>query len=72
MSKFTEWFSADVKPFRVGIYQVSNKYGELGYSYFNGNLWAWKEISPKSAYRYRNRLEGANQSKEWRGLAKKP
>lgn len=66
--QLTDWYPADVKPVRKGVYEtiftdwkgiVSN----AGYSLWDGNLWSFTEASPQA-----NFSEGAVLSKEWRGV----
>lgn len=69
--KLTEWFPSYVKPARRGVYCVMSAQDDLGYAYFDGRLWGWREGSVRSANRMRE-TGGADQEKRWRGLAKKP
>ena len=67
--KLTEWFPADVKPARVGVYKT--KFTALeGYSYWNGCEWT-NQVDAKTRVRTAW-TEGACQEKHWRGLAKNP
>lgn len=59
--KKTEWFPADVKPVRIGLYETK------GYLLTNMRLWTGLEwITPHG------RVECVIQEREWRGLAEKP
>ena len=78
MSKYTDWFPANVKPCRVGVYQVRRKLagvwigglnGGAAYAHWNGKEWAWAEMSVKAAD-FDRRTRGADQDKRWRGLTK--
>lgn len=68
--KLTDWFPADVKPKRVGVY-ITRFVGDSdhGYSYWNGEYWGseWGSIQKASLWdRY------GHQDKDWKGLAEKP
>jgi hypothetical protein len=74
--QMTEWFPADTKPVRVGVYlvdwpsQVGSKL--KWYSFFDGEKWGWMDFSVNKA------IQGYSQDKVrhtglcWRGLSSKP
>jgi hypothetical protein len=65
----TDWFPPDVKPARVGWYEVKAKWIG-GYSYWSGSAWTNCIGMPDRSYE--DWFNGATQSKSWRGLAEKP
>ncbi len=70
--KLTPWFPASVKPVHVGVYEITERLLGTGYCYWNGYEWANMGSSINKAYENRDWLEGAYQSKNWRGLAEQP
>jgi hypothetical protein len=72
--ELTPWFDGKVKPARPGVYQTAlfqeeKERAEKRYSRWTGHEWMDSMRSPLGAAR--TNLRGC-QSKEWRGLAKKP
>jgi hypothetical protein len=65
--KRTPWFPYNIKPVRVGVYEV---FSEGFYAYWNGKRWSWASGSLKLAHA-RKQTSGASQFKSWRGLVKK-
>lgn len=68
--KLTDWFPADVKPMRVGVYECKRSaYSVL--KHWNG-VWfgAWG-VSADDAYD-RKEQKSVSQDEEWRGLAQPP
>lgn len=69
----TDWFPPDVKPVRVGLYEVKpwpNKIEKV-YSYWNGRQWGFRCEQKFDANLYaQNKALGP--IGKWRGLAKKP
>jgi hypothetical protein len=66
--RFSPWFPPEIKPVHVGVYQVWNS---RIYAYWNGKKWCWAMRSVNEAKSFRI-TDGADQYKEWRGLAEKP
>jgi hypothetical protein len=64
MSKFTEWFSAHIKPVHIGFYETKGSDGTTSAFrwFFDGEQ--WKSSKEGFICREQNRI--------WRGLAKKP
>jgi hypothetical protein len=71
--KLTDWFPADVKPVRVGVYQT--RQGEEfsdWFQFWNGTFWSESSGYVDGAFRSQGRpSEGFNEV-EWRGLAQPP
>ena len=77
--KLTDWFGPDVKPVRIGVYQIQLSVRGDSYAYWSGTRWgactgaaygdAGIEIALEAELR---NYEGANQNKTWRGLAEAP
>jgi hypothetical protein len=74
--KTTEWFSAEVKPVKVGVYEAHNVWGDgriwaRGYAHWDGKAWGNVRRTADDAAEFRKRY-GANdyghQRKVWRGL----
>ena len=83
MPKLTEWFPAEIKPVRVGVYEVSNIFREkIGtYAYWDGKWWhgyndtidgAMENIEIRMNLAANNLRLLASQNKQWRGLAEQP
>ena len=78
MPKLTEWFPAEIKPVRVGVYEVSNCFGEKigNFAYWDGKKWSgYNETIEGAIHNYNTAAEfqnRADQNKQWRGLAEKP
>jgi hypothetical protein len=69
--KLTEWYPAHIKPVRKGVYETSRS-GRLGYSYWTGRQWTNQSRYAAYADRHKTWITGANQKKNWRGLAEPP
>lgn len=72
--KLTEWFPADVKPVRRGVYEV--RWGWTfrdggGYCHWDGRTWGNTFFKVDRAPG-RGETITAKQDKGWRGLAEKP
>ena len=65
----TPWFPADVKPVRLGVYEV--QMNNCRFAYFDGERWGWAFSTVRKANKDRH-TTGAIQSKVWRGLNKEP
>ncbi len=64
--KKTEWFPYNIKPVRIGVYEVWN---EGWYAHWNGRRWGWPFENVAMAYANPS-PKGASQFKDWRGLTK--
>jgi hypothetical protein len=69
--KLTEWFPADIKPVRKGVYirDLQSDSLEIFYGYFDGYIWGCTQTSIKAAYEWRN-TETSYPNLQWRGIAK--
>lgn len=63
----TDWFPANIKPVRAGVYETN--YAGQSYAYFDGKRWGWANPTVAKA-RKDTRTHGAYQAKEWRGFNK--
>jgi hypothetical protein len=61
----TDWFPADVKPVRIGVYETSFAYGG-GFSEWNGYHWSNQYDTPQRAKDMA--YFAGEQDKCWRGL----
>lgn len=71
MSEYTPWFRHEVKPLRVGVYQVrtvSAGYLDHGFAHWDGRSWSWAFETVEAAAARNPCRRGAYQAKEWRGL----
>lgn len=63
-SELTDWYDADIKPVRVGVYQVESDMGNFPiFAYYNGQEWCDKD---------NRELIYFKQDRTWRGLAHEP
>ena len=72
----TDWFPPDVKPVRVGVYEIFHPdYGNdlECFAYWDGKFWGLFMPTKQGAIseRYQHNC-GSHQFKTWRGLSKKP
>jgi hypothetical protein len=71
-TNLTPWFRVGIRPAHEGVYMTrfleNDEVG--GYSHWNGQEWGNEWYSVERAHRRRD-SHGA-QSKQWRGLARKP
>lgn len=67
-AKKTGWFSGDVKPVHVGVYERDSR---LRWSYWNGREFCSGATTRAAAYANR-RLRSLFQRRPWRGLATPP
>lgn len=69
--KKTEWFPADVKPVRVGVYQREYWSTCIGFSHWDGERWGagYDEFSLAAEHAG---TRSSFQELRWRGLAEKP
>ena len=75
--QLTDWFPGDVKPVRVGVYEVQDEGGVGKFSEWNGEHWGLRTnilrfASDWSNPVYRGFKPTANQRLKWRGLAADP
>ena len=69
MTRLTPWFPADVKPVRVGVYEIHTNSWEAYYAYWSGQKWGCVADHPTAARWQDNAfLDGAFQRKIWRGF----
>lgn len=71
--KLTDWFPADVKPVRKGVY--ATRYvgdSDSGYSTWTGTHWGCEYFSFDYAKQYRDSDGRGHQDKNWRGLSSNP
>ncbi len=75
----TAWFNLNVKPIRVGVYQLQNEHTTVPhYSCWNGLFWCFTCDNPTDALGYSNRQSPSfkdnkyNPYVAWRGLDKQP
>lgn len=74
--KLTQWFKADIKPTRVGVYQANwlpkaDTYGDW-YAYWDGKEWGWMALNISEAVRVYKETDRRHKRLAWRGLAAKP
>jgi len=70
MSK-TDWFPADVKPVRIGVYEVQNMYGPDRaplFNYWSGKRWTGSADRIDNLVTHESPLSFAMQDRVWRGL----
>jgi hypothetical protein len=68
--KLTPWFPGTVKPVRVGVYEREYRTGDVGYCYWNGQIWSWKTTTtPTDALRLQD-TRSPYQNIPWRGVLK--
>lgn len=70
VTQYTEWFPADVKPVREGIYETKSPVmnDDPGrYSYWNGGSWGGAYMDNRTAFAGRHK-ESMFQNRPWRGL----
>lgn len=60
----TDWFSGKVNPARFGVYQIM-VYGEVFFSYFDGETWSWGYRDPLNVDPVRKRCSPPH---KWRGV----
>lgn len=75
--KKTDWFPHQIKPIRVGVYQIKNPItGEPVYAHWGGKYWGYYkgEFNDAIAYEldFDLLVDQPDQDKVWRGLAEKP
>lgn len=72
--RLTEWFSSDVKPLILGVYQTGYRENGLAdYSYWDGKGWGLKIDSIDMAeFVYKKYRYAQSQNFKWRGLAEDP
>jgi len=73
--KLTPWFSAEVKPVHIGVYQVDDGDDIDGewYAYYDGSRFGYRcWISAEDAYQSRMAKTDCKPMVAWRGLVVKP
>ena len=70
--QMTPWFPADVKPVRVGLYEIQTTTAwRPYYAYWSGKQWGLIAAHPTSArWKTIAFTDGAYQEKIWRGFTK--
>ena len=72
MSTLTPWFSGDVQPVHLGVYQLDcGDWGHLVYCYWSRRGWGWPAIRPEIAVRRDWLTTRISTRGKWRGLAEK-
>lgn len=68
-NKLTQWYPAEIKPYRVGTYKTNSR--GICFQYWNGKYWGYccdqKNIA--EIYKYN---KSCMQNVKWRGLSNKP
>jgi hypothetical protein len=69
----TEWFMPDVKPVRIGVYEVTDTplCDWSGFQHWNGTVWSELGHTPEVAARYEGCVS-CFQDHAWRGLTEQP
>jgi hypothetical protein len=67
----TLWYPGDMKPSKIGVYEVVSSKHEKGYKFWNGDFWGLWSLSPEMAKDSRWE-KSVWQDHPWRGLAKEP
>ena len=70
-AKLTPWFSGDVKPARIGVYERAYGNAKRRFNFYDGHCWMFGGDSPAGADFYRS-LESRAGPLPWRGLASDP
>jgi hypothetical protein len=63
--ELTEWYSADVKPVHVGVYETAFDI-HVGFCHWNGRQWGNQYLTLERADMLK--VWPGNQDKAWRGL----
>ena len=76
-AKLTPWFSDEIKPFYIGVYEVEFFLPTMRkshwYAYFDGKLWGWMTWDIKRAKSlYKESIENRHEKLCFRGLANAP
>ena len=72
--QMTPWFPSGIKPVHVGVYQTKwycVDEWDHGFAYWNGHKWSNGAESVEGAYGHKSWINGAVQSKKWRGFTEK-
>ena len=65
----TDWFDADVKPARPGVYQVKSELVNTWFRYFDGVNWYFGSGTPVGALRERDEFQEILENFwSWRGI----
>lgn len=73
--KTTKWFPVTVNPARKGIYQITNKFGNLFWAFWNGKYWGNVCVGFEAALdlkREKSDFMYEPTQVKWRGLAQEP
>ncbi len=70
--KLTPWFPANVKPVRVGVYEIHSNTTTPWYRHWDGLNWCAGERTPWEAGYLEFIPLGAAFAEPWRGLAEEP
>ena len=68
LNEKTPWYPISIKPVRIGVYEVENKFGGNKFSYWNGKYFECCTYFPKIPI---NRIESIDMKwpkAKWRGL----
>ena len=69
--KLTEWFPPEVKPVRVGVYEVDHPPGRW-FRKWDGKTWLCGSKAPQRAAKNTLQLDHPSDRRSWRGLAEEP
>jgi hypothetical protein len=69
--KMTDWYPAEIKPVREGVYEVKSVHWAVGwYSRWDGKQWMWTAAGKEKAARMDS--PAPTQFRMWRGLDADP
>jgi len=69
MNKLTDWFSENVNPVHVGVYQVNRDKQGIWFRHWNGSYWSLCAEKPAYAEAART-VKSPAPAFPWRGIAK--
>lgn len=74
MKKYTDWFPFNIKPKRIGIYQIRRICHQSIpiYKYWNGKFWFHASLNIEEALFNFKEGTKTNLKDAWRGLANNP
>ena len=72
MMKLTEWYPADIKPVRKGVYNVLDYDNENSswYSYWDGVKFNYYSYKVDRAFKYRFDVGCGSKTVKWRGISR--
>ena len=72
--KLTDWFPADVKPVRTGVYETKqqNMFHGTRFQFWNGKFWCAYTSTAEDAARASNSNKSSVHNPAWRGRANNP